>query len=122
MKVTGPTNTESKKLVRELEKKYRKEKKSLWKVLAEKIGKARRKKNPVNLHKLNKLSKKFSNKTFVVAGKVLSYGELQGKINVIAFDYSAKAREKILEKKGNPELIANVLDKKLDLKELMIVE
>lgn len=57
----------------------------------------RRNKICLNLENINKESK--AGETVVVPGKVLSQGNIDKKIKVVAFDFSEKAKEKLLSAK-----------------------
>lgn len=86
---------ETKKLVAGLEKKSRADGKKLWKALAERLEKPRRKKVAANIAKVNAAAKKFKGKTIIVPGKVLGKGELEEKATVVAAEASAEAQKKI---------------------------
>ena len=90
----GPKNLEAKELIIELEKKGRKEKRAVWKAVAEKLKRPRRKRIQMNLWKVDAMAKKFSGKTLLVPGKVLGSGEIGVKAKVCAFDFSQKAIDK----------------------------
>ena len=92
VKRTGPTNPELNSLIEELKKKSLDGAK-LWKRLAKDLGKPTRQRRIVNIYKINKFARE--GETVVVPGKVLNLGELDKKINVAAFSFSDKAREKI---------------------------
>jgi large subunit ribosomal protein L18e len=95
MKNKGPTKKSTRELILALEKYGKKSKAELFIDLAKRIAKPRRTRTSVNLWKLSKMAKAFPDKTLVVPGKVLSYGSLEGKPSVAAFEFSAKALEKI---------------------------
>lgn len=88
----GTTNPELKKLVIELKN----TKKEIWKRVAEKLEKPARNKKGVNLWKINKYTKE--GETVVVPGKVLSIGDLEHSVNIAAYDFSDRAKEKIKTK------------------------
>lgn len=98
MKRTGPTKEKTKKIISLLKKEGKNKK--IWKDLADRLNSSRRKRISINLWKLEKLSNKFQNKTFIVPGKVLGKGEINKSVNVIALEFSEKAKQKINEKKG----------------------
>ncbi len=90
---TGPTNIHLQSLIADLKHLGSKENASLWKRLASELEKPTRSRREVNIDKINKCTRE--NETAVVPGKVLSNGELTKKITVSAFNFSAKAKEKI---------------------------
>lgn len=92
-KPTGPTNIQLQSLISDLKHLGSKENVPLWKRLAEELSKSTRKRREVNIGKIDKHIK--ANEIAVVPGKVLSDGELTKKITIAAFNYSAKAKEKI---------------------------
>ncbi|MDD5499515.1 MAG: 50S ribosomal protein L18e, partial [Candidatus Nanoarchaeia archaeon] len=79
------------------EKLYRKTKKPVFERISKELKKSARNKRSVNLSKINRYSVSGSN--VLVVGKVLGSGELNHKVNVIAFSYSDSALEK-LKKSG----------------------
>lgn len=95
-----------KKTNRELIETIRESKKQkTWLEVAEILSRPRRKIKNINLDKLEKESK--SGEVLVVAGKVLSMGEVKSKFKVAALNFSEKAREKI--KKAGGETLS-ILD------------
>jgi len=94
---TGPTNLSLKNLIIELNSLSRKEKIKIWERVADELSRASRQRREVNINRINRASKE--NETIVVPGKVLSEGELNHKVNVAAWKFSGKAKEKI-NKKG----------------------
>lgn len=66
-----------------------------WLAVADVLSSSR--KNKVNMN-LGEIDKKIKNeKKVVVSGKVLSQGELNKKIEIVALGFSKKAKEKILK-------------------------
>ncbi|MGY4884288.1 MAG: 50S ribosomal protein L18e [Nanobdellota archaeon] len=57
----------------------------------------RRNKVEINLEQINKEAK--TGETLIIPGKVLSQGEIDKKIKVVAFGFSEKAKEKLLSSK-----------------------
>lgn len=93
VKRTGPTNVQLQKLIVELKKLSTKEKAPIWKRVASDLSKPARNRRTVNLSKIQKLAK--DNETLLVAGKVLSAGDLTKKINLAAWQFSDKAIGKV---------------------------
>ena len=122
MKRTGPTKERTKKAIALLEKTARKTKKAIWLDLATRLGKPRRQRSNVNLWKIEKLAKIFSEKHLVVAGKVLAKGQLTKKANVIAFEFSKEAEEKIKKAGGKAIAIEDAIVQKIQPKTMVIVK
>ncbi len=118
MKRTGPTKEKTKQILSMLRKEGKNKK--IWKEVAKRISVPRRKRLSINLWKLEKLSQKFQNKTFMVTGKVLGKGELTKAINIAALEFSDKAKEKIQEKKGKTLNLEEAV--KINPNELMLVK
>ncbi len=118
MKRTGPTKEKTKKIISLLKKEGKKKK--IWKEIAKQVSAPRRKRASINLWQLEKLSEKFQNKTFVVAGKVLGKGEINKTVNIAALEFSEKAGKKIKEKNGKTLSLEEAV--KINSKELMIVK
>ena len=95
---TYKSNVQLVKLVEELRKQGSIEQVNLWKALANELDGPTRHRRVVNIYKLNQYTK--PEDTVVVPGKVLSVGEIDHKINVAAFNFSALAKEKILKAHG----------------------
>lgn len=98
MKKVKATNPELIKLIRFLRKQSRENKSNIWREIAERLAKPRRKRIAVNLSRLNRHTQK--NEMVVVPGKVLGAGEINHPITVAAFAFSEKAKEKIKAAKG----------------------
>lgn len=98
MKKVKATNPELIKLIRFLRKQSRENKANIWREIAERLAKPRRKRIAVNLSRLNRHTQK--NEMVVVPGKVLGAGEINHPVIVAAFSFSEKAKEKIKAAKG----------------------
>lgn len=98
MKKIKTTNPELIELIRFLRKQGRENKARIWRDVAEKLAKPKRRRVAVNLSHLNRHAQK--SETIVVPGKVLGAGEVDHPITVTAFAFSAKGREKIEAAKG----------------------
>ncbi len=118
MKNRGPKNEAVLQAIAVLEKSSRKGKKSLWKDIAKRLSKPRRRRASANIWKLNgvKTEKKF----VLVPGKVLGTGQMEKGINVIALEFSDSAKKKISEK-GKALTIVEALNEKIDAKDVAIV-
>ncbi|MEM3459428.1 MAG: 50S ribosomal protein L18e [Candidatus Bathyarchaeia archaeon] len=107
MKRTEMTNPELIALIRFLRKQSREKNARIWRDIAERLQKPKRKRISVNLSRLNRYTQK--NEIVAVPGKVLGAGEIDHPLTVAAFSFSAKAKEKITAVKGKclsfPEII-----------------
>jgi large subunit ribosomal protein L18e len=72
-------------------------KQEAWNEIAGILSSPRRNKICINLEQINKDAK--AGEIVVVPGKVLSQGDIDKKIKVVAFSFSEKAREKLLSVK-----------------------
>ena len=91
-----------------------------WVGIAGILSGPRRKNVNVNLNDLNKEVK--SGDTVVVPGKVLSLGDMDKKINIVALGFSAVAREKILKSGGKTFSILEEIKKNPMAKNIKILE
>lgn len=91
---TNPNHIE---LINKLYEKSKSEGAAIWKDVAKRLSKANRQTAEVNLSDIARHAS--ADETVLIAGKVLSNGTLDKKVNVVAFKFSAKAQEKI-EKAG----------------------
>ncbi|NPA38170.1 MAG: 50S ribosomal protein L18e [Candidatus Nanohaloarchaeota archaeon] len=121
VKPTGPTNPYVRKVIADLEKKYRKTKIPLFKDLAERLMKPRRKgRSGVNLSKLEKYARE--DEVAIVPDKLLGAGILSKKITVVALHYSKVAKEKIEANKGNVMLFDEFIEKAKKPLKVRIIE
>lgn len=95
-------------------------KKKAWQEVAALLSSPRVKKINVNLEKINKEAK--VGETIVIPGKVLSEGELDKKIKIVAFDFSEKAKEKISNAKGEMSMIIEEIKKNPEAKGVKIIK
>jgi large subunit ribosomal protein L18e len=109
VKPTRPTNPYLKQLIEKLRKISIEKNVKIWRRIAELLERPRRKRVEVNLSKIERYSK--ANEFVVVPGKVLGAGNLTKPINIAAWRFSEKAKEKILKVNGKcltiEELIEN---------------
>lgn len=111
MRKTNTTNIELRKLISQLAK----QKQKIFKRIAKDLSKPTRKRREVSIYRINKHTK--DGESIIVPGKVLSPGNLDHSVNVYALNFSEKAKQKIIEKKGT----ANHLDKAIGQKGLRII-
>jgi len=95
-------------------------KKKDWLEVAGILSSPRVKRINVNLDKINNETKE--GEIIVVPGKVLSQGELNKKIKVVALSFSEKAKEKILNAKGEFVNIIEEIKKNPDAKGIKIIK
>ena len=76
-----------------------------WSQIASILSGPRSRRLNINLGEISKISK--AGETIAVPGKVLSQGEIDKKIKLVALGFSEKAREKLLESKCE---IKNILE------------
>jgi large subunit ribosomal protein L18e len=91
-----------------------------WYRVSEILSSPRKNKLQKNLNIINKESK--DGETIVIPGKVLSVGELDKKIRIIALSFSKNAREKILKSGGKVSTIFEEIKKNPEAKEVKILE
>lgn len=108
----------TKQLVQELKKTAIEKKAPIWKRIAVELEKPARNKRVVNLYKLEKYCN--DGETIIVPGKVLGTGVLTKKLNVVAFQYSNDALEKI-NKVGTAVTIKDYLKKNTASKGVRII-
>lgn len=106
---TGPTNPNLKKLIKELKILSSTSKGELWRRIALDLEKPARKKNVVNLSRINKFGKE--SEIIVVPGKVLASGAVDKKLTVAAWQFSEQAKDKISRVKGTCLTIPELLKK-----------
>lgn len=90
-----------------------------WKKVAEILSGPSRKIPQLNLSKINDNSKE--GEVIVVPGKVLSQGEVDKKIEIVALSFSEKAREKLLNSKVEIKLIKDEIKKNPEGKKIKIL-
>ena len=91
-----------------------------WNKIASILSGPRRKKININLDKINSETK--TGEIIVVPGKVLSLGEVNKKVKVIAFSFSKKAKEKLLKAGCEVSSILSEIKKNKDTKEIKILK
>lgn len=102
------TNPNLINLIRKLKKQANSENAAIWKDVAYKLSTANRKTSPVNIRDINKHSKE--DETVLIPGKVLSNGELNNKVNVVALNFSKRAQEKIENAGGKCLSISEIME------------
>lgn len=93
VKPTGPTNPQTRALIKSLVAAARKNDAPIWADIADRLGGATRNRPAVNVDKLERLCKKGD--VVLVPGKLLATGNITKAVKVAALDLSAAARTKI---------------------------
>lgn len=86
-------NEKLKNLISSLKRQSLEQKTNIWKRIALELERPTRQHRIVNLSKINKNAN--DNDIIIVPGKLLSGGELNKKVTIIAYAYSKKVLEKI---------------------------
>jgi len=120
--LTGPTKQETRTIIVDLEKYSKKSGKQIWKRIAEELSKGSRRRAKINLYQLNVIAKKNKDKTFIVPGKVLGTGVVDGKVDVVCLDYSENAGKKVAQQKGKIFTIKEFLGTKPKADKMVIVK
>lgn len=95
-------------------------KKKNWLEVAAVLSSPRTKKIVMNLDKINDEAEE--GEIVVIPGKVLSQGELNKKIKVVALSFSEKAKEKIEKAKGETLTILEEIKKNPDAKNVRFLK
>jgi len=95
-------------------------KKKNWLEVAAMLSSPRAKRINMNLNKINDEAKE--GEIVVIAGKVLSQGELNKKIKVVALGFSEMAKEKISKAKGEALTILEEIKKNPEAKNVRFLK
>jgi len=95
-------------------------KKDKWLKIAGILSGPRRKTTNLNLTEIEKNSKEGD--TIVIPGKVLSQGEINKKIKIVALSFSKKAREKLIKSKSDSTSILEEIKKNPEAKGIKILK
>lgn len=119
-----PTKEDTKNTLISLEKHGKKNKSAFFKALVRELSRPARNRAKVNLWKVNQLKERegFKGKSLVVPGKVLAYGNLEGKIDIYALSYSEQASDKIAKAGGKPLLLNDLTEKNVKASSLVMVK
>jgi len=91
-----------------------------WISIAQILSSPRKMRINVNLEKINNETK--NGETIVIIGKVLSDGEVNKKIKVVALGFSQKAKEKLLNSKCEVLSILDEIKKNPQAKDVRILK
>jgi large subunit ribosomal protein L18e len=108
------------KTIKILKAEYRNSGKRIWKRLAEEIDKPKRRRNRVNISKINRNTK--SGDLVVIPGKVLAAGSISHPLTVAAFSFSEGARKKILAAEGRALSLEKLAAEKTDTYKVKILK
>jgi large subunit ribosomal protein L18e len=111
-------NKRLQELISSLKKQSIEQKTGVWKRVALELEKPTRHHRVVNLSKIEKYSS--DNDVIIVPGKLLSGGELNKKVTIIAYNYSQKTLDKV-NGKANVISIEDALEKYPNAKGLKII-
>lgn len=90
-----------------------------WLKVANLISMPKRKQAAMNLDEIEKHAR--DNEVIIIPGKVLSRGELNKKVKVVALGFSKEAREKLKKKKIDMGTIGEEIKKNKDAKNIHIL-
>ena len=102
------TNPNLIELINKLYEKSRSEDAAIWKDVAQRLERSNRRTAEVNLSDIDRHAE--DGETILVPGKVLSNGDLDKKVDVVAFKFSAKAQEKIENAGGECISIEEIME------------
>jgi len=91
-----------------------------WNEVAAILSGPRSRRINLNLGEISKISK--DGETIVVPGKILSQGEIDKKIKIVAFGFSENARKKIIDSKSEAVSIFNEINKNPAAKGIRILK
>ncbi|MFH1431793.1 MAG: 50S ribosomal protein L18e [archaeon] len=97
-KGTGPTNPNTKNIIKKLKKQSNDKKVSIWKDIAKRLESPKRIQPAVNISKLERYLNKGD--SAIIPGKVLGDGNITKAITVSALKFSKTARSKIQKAGG----------------------
>lgn len=84
-------------------------KNNAWNQIAAVLSGPRKNRLNINLDQISKISK--AGETIAIPGKVLSQGEIDKKVKLVALAFSESARKKIIEAKSEMESLLNEIKK-----------
>lgn len=94
-------------------------KKEKWIGIASILSSPRRESININLNQIDNLAK--DGEVIVIPGKVLSQGELNKKVRIVAYKFSGKTKEKLLKSKIQTSNIMDEIKKNPDAKGIRIL-
>lgn len=118
-KKNNKTNPDLKELIHNLKKHANENKVMLWKDIAERFEKPLNNWSVVNLKRINRTINE--KETALIAGKVLSDGNLEKKVNIAAWSFSDRAIEKIKKSGGKTYTIEEIMKENPKGKNIRII-
>ncbi len=104
---TKATNPKIYRLIKHLLEESHKNKAKIWRAVAKKLDKPRRRRIEVNISKINRYTK--DGDVVVVPGKVLGAGKLEKKVIVAAYGFTETAKKLIHEAGGEAITIEELI-------------
>lgn len=114
------TNPELDMTIRKLRKASKNEGKAIWRTLADELDRAKRRRNAVNLSKINRHTD--DGDIVAIPGKVLGSGLLKHSVTIAAFSFSRTAREKIVLAGGRNMSLVELHAEGLDSSKIKILK
>ena len=102
------TNPNLIELINKLYEQSRNEDVAIWRDVAQRLERSNRRTAEVNLSDIDRHAE--DGETILVPGKVLSNGDLDKKVDVVAFKFSAKAQDKIENAGGECISIEEIME------------
>ena len=102
------TNPNLMELINKLYEKSRSEDVAIWKDVARRLERSNRRTAEVNLSDISRYAGE--GETVLIPGKVLSNGDLKCKVDVVAFNFSTKAQEKVKSAGGKCISIDEIME------------
>jgi len=118
MKPIDKKNLQTQKLIEELYKFSKENKKEVYAIIAKQLKAPVRKTNGINLFKLQKLNYVTDGDTVVIPGKLLGCGNLDKKITI----YANKVSKSTILKYNNIKLLSELIKDKVDYKKIKIIK
>ncbi len=120
MKRTGPTDVNLRRLIRYLRKMSKEGNSEVWRDVAFRLERPRRRRAQVNISRLNRYTEEGD--VVVVPGHVLGAGKLKHGITVAAWRFTETARRKIEEAGGEAMSIESLVERYPQGKGVKIME
>jgi large subunit ribosomal protein L18e len=102
-----------------LEKTFKKKNSNIWKTILENLKRSRKNRVKVNLDRLSRYGKE--DKFIIVPGKVLGSGRIEKKLKIAAIDFTHGSKVKIEQVGGECLNITELINKKIEGKDIMII-
>ena len=109
MRKIRTTNPELIKITQTLRRKSQENGAGIWRDIADRLARSRQRRATVNVSHLNRHTK--DGETVVIPGKVLGSGKINHPITIAAFTFSEKAKEEILNARGKPLSLLQLVKK-----------